>query len=261
MRWAPPLLASHDARNRPTPSVAVTDVPLPPHLDIPSLAAIGIRAFVTTRAAGSFGLPEQGEDPQATARWAALHHALVPLGAPRLASARQVHGTRVLIHDRGWDGWVRIDGADGHLLTAGGAAAVTIADCVPVFVAHPSGVAAVVHAGWRGVAGGILAETFRAFAARGLTGDELVVHLGPSICGRCYEVGTEVFEKLTGWPTSRPRNVDLRSLLAEQAKQFGITRWTASGECTKCDNDLLFSHRAGDAGRQVAVIVAGASHP
>ena len=239
----------------------MTELPLPSHLPIPSLAAIGVRAFVTTRAAGTFGLPEHGEDLDATARWQALQSALVPLGAPRLASARQVHGTRVLVHDGTWDGWLRIDDADGHLLTAGGAAAVTIADCVPVFVAHPSGVVAVVHAGWRGVAGGILSEALRTFAARGLAVDELVVHLGPSICGRCYEVGESVYEQLTGWPTKRPRHVDLRALLAEEAKQFGVTRWTASGECTKCDNDLLFSHRAGDAGRQVAVIVAPSAHP
>ena len=183
----------------------MTESLLPPHLAIPSLAAIGVCAFVTTRLAGSFGLPEQGADPEATARWNALQIALVPLGAFRLASARQVHGTRVLIHGAGWSGWVRADGADGHLLTAGGAAAVTIADCVPVFIAHPSGMVAVVHAGWRGVAGGILAETFRAFAVKGIAVAELVVHLGPSICGRCYEVGSDVFERLTGWPTTRPR--------------------------------------------------------
>lgn len=239
----------------------MTDVPLPPRLAIPSLAAIGVTAFVTTRAAGTFGLPEQGTDHDALARWQSLQSALVPMGAPRLASARQVHGNRVLVHGGTWDGWLRVDGADGHLLTAGGAAAVTIADCVPVFVAHPTGVVAIVHAGWRGVAGGILPEAFRAFAERGLAVDELVVHLGPSICGRCYEVGESVYEQLTGWSTKRPRNVDLRALLAEQAKQFGVTRWTASGECTRCDNDVLFSHRAGDAGRQVAVIVAPSAHP
>jgi hypothetical protein len=234
---------------------------LPDHIPIPSLAEIGVRAFVTTRAAGSFGFPEQGDDPEASRRWQEMQGALVEVGAPRLASARQVHGTRVLVHGAGWEGWKRVDGADGHLLTAGGAAAVTIADCVPVFVAHPSGVVAVVHAGWRGVAGGILPETIRSFAAHGLAAEDLVVHLGPSICGRCYEVGVDVYESLTGWSTKRPRNVDLRALLAEQAKQLGVTRWSASGECTKCDNDVLFSHRAGDLGRQIAVIVAPAAHP
>ncbi len=235
-----------------------TALQLPPHLAVPSLAAIGIRAFITTRAAGSFGLPETGEDAAATARWHELQRTLASQGAPRLASARQVHGTRVLVHGDGWDGWLRVDGADGHLVAAGGAAAITVADCVPVLIAHPSGVVAAVHAGWRGVAGGIIAEAIRAFAAQGLPADELVVYLGPSICGRCYEVGVDVYEQLTGWPTKRPRNVDLRALLAEQAKQFGVVKWSASGECTKCDNDQLFSHRAGDAGRQVAVIVGRA---
>jgi YfiH family protein len=234
-------------------------VTLPPHLGVDAFRELGVVAFTTTRAAGTYGLPEQGEDAEATARWQALHRTLVGQGAPRLASARQVHGTRVLVHGASWDGWLRVDGADGHLITAGGAAAVTIADCVPVFLAHPSGAVGMVHAGWRGVAGGILGEAIRAFAARGLPAEELHVHLGPAICGRCYEVGVDVYEKLTGWPTRRPRQVDLRALLAEQAKEAGVRRWSASGECTKCDNDLLFSHRAGDAGRQIACIVSPAS--
>ena len=229
--------------------------PLPPHLPIAPLAAIGVRAFVTTRDAGNFGLPETGDDPAATARWQSLQQALESQGVPGLVWARQVHGTRVLLHSGEWNGWLRVDGADAHLLVNRGAAAVTVADCVPVFVAHPSGTVAVVHAGWRGTAGGILAETIRAFAAQGLSADELVVHLGPSICGRCYEVGVDVYEQLTGWPTRRPRQVDLRALLGDQAKQFGVTRLSASAECTRCDNDQLFSHRAGDAGRQIAVVI------
>lgn len=229
---------------------------LPPHLAVPSMAAIGVHAFITTREAGSYGLPEQGEDVAATARWHALQRALAAQGAPRLASARQVHGTRVLVHRDQWEGWVRVDGTDAHVLAAGGAAAVTIADCVPIFVAHRSGVVAAVHAGWRGVAGGILGETIEAFTALGLAAEELVIHMGPSICGRCYQVGPDVYEQLTGWETRQPRHVDLRALLAEQAKALGVRQWTASGECTRCDNDRLFSHRAGDAGRQVAVIVA-----
>ncbi len=230
---------------------------LPAHVAIAPLAAIGVLAFVTTRAAGSFGIPEFGDDPTATGRWLELQRALVPLGAPGLASSKQVHGTRVLQHTGAWEGWLRADAADGHLMLMGGAAAISVADCVPVFIAHPTGAVAIVHAGWRGVADGILPEAIRACASRGLPADELVVHLGPSICGRCYEVGVDVYEKLTGWPTKRPRQVDLRALLAEQAKQLGVTQWSASGECTKCDNHQFFSHRAGDAGRQVACVVSG----
>lgn len=228
------------------------DLAWPERVEIDAFARFGVRAFVTTRAAGDFNLADGGE--AAEERWQQLTRSLAQVGAPRLASAKQVHGTRVLVHADAWDGWLRVDGADGHLLLGHGAAAITIADCVPVFIAHPTGPVAVVHAGWRGTADGILPEALRSFAARGAPVDELHVHLGPSICGRCYEVGVEVYERLTGWSTKRPRHVDLRALLAEQASQFGVARWSASGECTRCDNDVLFSHRAGDLGRQVACI-------
>ena len=229
---------------------------LPSRLEVAAFERLGVHAFVTTRAAGDFGLHPLDEEGAAPAleRWQSLQRTLHELGAPRLASARQVHGTRVLVHQETWEGWLRVDGADGHVILGAGAAAVTIADCVPVFIAHPSGTVGIVHAGWRGTAEGILAQGLRIFAAHGCPVDELVVHLGPSICGRCYEVGVDVYERLTGWTTRRPRNVDLRALLAEQAAQFGVARWSASGECTRCDNDLLFSHRAGDAGRQIACI-------
>jgi hypothetical protein len=229
---------------------------LPARLDVPAFERLGVHAFVTTRAAGDFGIPpdDASAAAPAMARWQDLQRTLHRLGAPRLASARQVHGTRVLVHQESWEGWLRVDGADGHVVLGAGAAAITIADCVPVFVAHPSGAVGIVHAGWRGTAEGILAQGLRLFAANGCPVDELVVHLGPSICGRCYEVGVDVYERLTGWPTKRPRNVDLRALLAEQAAQFGVARWSASGECTRCDNDKLFSHRAGDSGRQIACI-------
>ena len=83
------------------------------------------------------------------------------------------------------------------------------------------------------------------------------MHLGPAICGRCYQVGPEVFEQLTGWSTLRSRSVDLRALLAEQGRDGGVRHLSASPHCTKCDNEQFFSHRCGDAGRQVAVIRAG----
>lgn len=226
-----------------------------PRLAFDGFAACGVAAFVTTRAAGTFGL--DGEMAEAGgARWAALQRELAADRVPHLTSARQVHETAVLTHDGTTlaAGLHRHDGADGHLLRGPGALAVTIADCVPVLLAHPTGAIAAVHAGWRGVAGGILEVAVRAFGRLGVTAGELRMHLGPAICGRCYEVGPEVFERLTGWQTTRPRQVDLRALLAEQAKALGIRHWSASAECTRCDNHLFFSHRAGDAGRQIAVI-------
>lgn len=229
---------------------------LPPRLEVPAFERFGVRAFTTTRAAGDFNLSAADDATREAARerWIAVHQALVGEGAPRLASAVQVHGTKVLVHDRPFDGWARIEGADGHIVIGAGAAAVTIADCVPAFIAHPSGTVGIVHAGWRGVAGGILPQALRMFTQLGFPAGECHVHLGPSICGRCYEVGTDVYTQLTGWETKRPRHVDLRALLAEQASQLGVARWSASGECTKCDNGDFFSHRAGDAGRQIACI-------
>lgn len=222
---------------------------------VEAFAAIGIRAFTTTRAAGDFGVPADGVTAEVRARWNAL---LESLGsARRLASARQVHGRNVLTHGGDWDGWRRVEGADGHVTATGGTAlAISVADCVPVFLAHASGVVGVVHAGWRGVAARALDAGIDAMVALGAPADELYLHLGPSISGRQYEVGPDVYRQLTGWETVRARRVDLRALLAEQARERGVRNLTASHYCTKEDNDRFFSHRAGDPERQVAVIVS-----
>jgi len=233
--------------------------PIPLREKVEPFASIGVEAFTTTRAAGDFGLGE-GEPPaEAVARWQALQEELSSI-APRVASARQVHGTKVLEHSSGTDGWTRHEGADGHLAFAPGVACVvTIADCVPVFIAHPSGAIALLHAGWRGTAGRIVERGITRMVERGFDAADLKIHLGPAICGRCYQVGPDVFEQLTGWQTIRNRNVDLRALLAEQAKELGVRQLSASPHCTRCDNDRFFSHRAGDAGRQVSVIVSAVS--
>jgi hypothetical protein len=229
---------------------------IPSREPIDDFTAFGIRAFTTTRAAGDYGLGDADPDPAALARWQALHLELAP-SAPRLASARQVHGTNILEHGQGWEGWLRVEGADGHLSRADGiACAVTIADCVPVFIGHPAGAVGLLHAGWRGTAAKIVSKGIARLAGFGLDPADLGVHLGPSICGRCYEVSPGVFEQLTGWTTIRNRNVDLRALLAEQAKDAGVRRITASAYCTRHDNDRFFSHRAGDRERQISVIVS-----
>ena len=142
--------------------------------------------------------------------------------------------------------------------TSVNALAVGVADCVPVFIAHPSGIVALLHSGWRGTAAHITTEAIAALARYGLPPDELAIHLGPAICGRCYEVSAEVREQLTGQPATRPGHVDLRSLIAEHATETGVQKITVSSSCTRCDNDRFFSHRAGDKGRQIGVIVAQA---
>ncbi len=214
----------------------------------------GIRAFTTTREAGSFGLA--GTDPvnEVMGRWSAVQRELAP-SVRRIVSLRQVHGTRVVVHTGGWEGWLRNGEADGHITSEKGTAlAIGVADCVPVFIAHPSGVIALLHSGWRGTAARITPEAIQALARYGLPPDELAMHLGPAICGRCYEVSVEVREQLTGQPVTRPGHVDLRSLIAEHASELGVQKISVSEYCTRHDNEKFFSHRAGDKGRMVGVI-------
>src|SRR5205085_5975806 len=121
--------------------------------------------------------------------------------------------------------------------------AVTVADCVPVFLAHPSGIVGLLHAGWRGVAARMLDAGLDAMESIGAPVNDVHVHLGPSISGRHYEVGPDVYMQLTGWETLRPRRVDLRALLVEQARDRGVASVTASHRCTREDNNMFFSHR------------------
>ncbi|HEV2179260.1 MAG TPA: polyphenol oxidase family protein [Gemmatimonadaceae bacterium] len=227
-----------------------------PREDVADLAALGVVAFTTTRDAGTFGTA--GRDPvgDVMGRWWSLVESLHAY-APRLATSRQVHGNRVLVHRLTWEGWLRADAADGHVSPERGTAlAITVADCVPVFVAHPSGACALLHAGWRGTAAHILERGVAELVRAGLAARDLYVHLGPSICGRCYEVGPDVFQQLTGESAAAAKCVDLRAILARQAQEAGVTHVSISEYCTRCDNDRFFSHRAGDGGRMLAVIVA-----
>jgi YfiH family protein len=216
----------------------------------------GVRAFTTGRSAGSFSTASAEPVRDVMARWDALREALRP-GGTRLATGRQVHGTRVVVHGGGWEGWLRGEEADGHVATDRGTAmAVSIADCVPVFIVHPSGAAALLHSGWRGTAGRIVEQGIAALAHRGVPAAELRVHLGPAICGRCYQVSPDVYERLTGSHSSRPAVVDLRALITDQARAAGVRHISVSSACTRCDNDRFYSHRAGDEGRQLGVLIA-----
>ncbi len=226
---------------------------------------MGVTAFTTTRRAGSFATHSDEPVRDVMRRWDDLRSSLqwtMPATATRFATAKQVHGTRVVEHDGVWDGWLRVSEADGHFAnTRGTAMAVTIADCVPVFLAHPEGAAAILHSGWRGTAARIVERALAAFSRQGLAAADLRIHLGPAICGACYEVSADVASALTGQPASGPQHVDLRALIAEHAKHAGVNAITTSPSCTRCDNARFFSHRAGDAGRQVAVIIARTETP
>jgi YfiH family protein len=221
----------------------------------PGFEELGMLAFTTTRAAGSFNLNSSEPASGVWGRWLRLRADLAGY-APRLASSHQVHGTRVLEHEDAWDGWLRVFDADGHVnFGRATAMVVSLADCVPVFIGHHTGRGGVLHAGWRGTAAGILPHGLEIMQRHGLAARDLTIHLGPAICGRCYEVGPEVHLALTGRRVSAPAPVDLRAVLAQQAVDAGVVRISISGSCTRCDNDRFFSHRAGDEGRQLGALV------
>jgi polyphenol oxidase len=223
--------------------------------EVAPFADLGIRAFTTTRVAGNFGWQSTEPASAVFARWESVAAELRDLGAPRLATAHQVHGTQVVDHAAGWNGWLRAPVGDGHFTRARGTAmAITVADCVPVFLAHPSGSAALLHSGWRGTAARIVEQGIARFAQAGLAPSELRIHLGPSICGRCYEVSPDVYRALTGQTTDKPTPVDLRAIIAAHAAAAGVAAITISPDCTRCDNQRYFSHRAGDAARQLSVL-------
>lgn len=224
---------------------------------VSDFSSLGIRAFTTTRAVGSFSSASEEPVKAVMGRWDALRATAAASGAARLATATQVHGSAVIEHVPGWQGWLRAPRADGHIATERGTAvAVTIADCVPIFIAHPDGTVVALHSGWRGTAARIVERALARLQERGVKLAELRMHLGPAICGSCYEVSPEVVKQLTGRSVERPQPVDLRAIIAGHAKGQGVKKITTSSSCTRCHNDRFFSHRAGDPGRQVALILA-----
>ncbi|HET9185900.1 MAG TPA: polyphenol oxidase family protein, partial [Solirubrobacterales bacterium] len=140
--------------------------------------------------------------------------------------------------------------ADGHIVSeAGLAPLVFVADCLPVALRGPGGVA-MLHAGWRGLAGGILAAGAEAVGATDAA-------VGPGIGGCCYEVGEEVlaaFEDL-GPGVARGRMLDLDEVARRLLGRAGIERVESAGLCTSCHPELFFSHRRdrGRTGRQAGL--------
>ncbi|MEZ4584957.1 MAG: polyphenol oxidase family protein [Gemmatimonadales bacterium] len=172
---------------------------------------------------------------------------------------RQVHQTAVRWHEGG-DGLTVLSGFDGHASsTPGLMMAISLADCIPIYLVDPiRRAAALLHAGWRGTAGGILEEGVRILVseARSRPGD-LRVHFGVGICGPCYEVGSEVLAACgRPIPETGKGRCDLREVLAEQAVGLGIGKISTSTRCSAHQNDLFFSHRAslGQDGRMVAYL-------
>lgn len=234
--------------------VPVGDAALP-RLELSEWAErYGLVAGITTRPL-SLGLWSEEAVGQVIGRWRAFR-ATFGNRFPTVVLAHQVHGNEVRWHDALSEGWIILDGIDGHATKdAGVLLTVTVADCIPVYLAAPhQGAIALVHAGWRGSAGGILTAAVELLKRQAFAkASDIVMHCGVGICGDCYEVGSEVADRFR---PSGQTHIDLRDVLAQQARALGVRDVSISPWCSAEDRERFFSHRAskGRDGRMVAYL-------
>jgi YfiH family protein len=253
------------AQRAPFVTSEIREVHLPgaiPRYEIPGWREqFGVVAGITGRGSEpgrGFDLGLWSREPvgETMSRWLAFRREMSEFQA--IVLGNQVHGVEVMTLDQG-RGWIHVEGIDGWIsATPGILLTVTIADCVPVYLVAPGRGVALLHAGWRGTAGGILGRGVERLATA-VDGDasDIVMHCGVGICGDCYEVGSEVM-KGCGVPANGagPWHLDLRDRLVEQARELGLARVTTSGWCSAHDRPPFYSHRAsgGTDGRMVAYI-------
>lgn len=227
---------------------------------VPDWKAPGVGAVMTTRR-GGFSLPPfdsmnlrggLGDDPQAVLANQRLF-AEATGAAP--VYLNQVHGARVVR-------LTRADAAPGGPLYEADAAITTepgiactsqVADCLPVLLAVPGAVGAA-HAGWRGLAGGVLEATVRALCEAAGCGPERVqAWLGASIGPDRFEVGADVLQAFGADPAGdsarfRPQGggkwmADLPGLARDRLQALGVTRTGGGRWCTVSDASRFFSFR------------------
>jgi YfiH family protein len=157
--------------------------------------------------------------------------------------ARQAHGTELRRHGAAQEPRVFAnvvkspDQADAQVTSNPDLTPlVMVADCLPVAMVGPGGVA-MAHCGWRGLAGGIVARVADAVEAEAAA-------IGPGIGPCCYEVGEEVlsaFADLDG--VARGRMLDLTAVATALLERAGVGTIESSGLCTSCNPELFYSHR------------------
>jgi YfiH family protein len=234
--------------------------PLVPRVEVAEWwKRFGLVAGVTTRELGfNLGLWSGEPSGQVMTRWRAFRAALASR-FPSIILGHQVHGAEMRWQERTPAGWLLLEGIDGHATAdAGVLLTVTVADCIPVYLAAPDrGVLALLHAGWRGVAADILERAIVFLQARApVLPSDIIMHCGIGVCGTCYEVGSEVAARVTREMTNGPTHVDLRGVLVARARALGIREVSRSPYCTVHDHDRFYSHRAsgGQDGRMVAYL-------
>ena len=201
-----------------------------------------VRAFVTTRDFGDL-------------KAAAVRETLRPRLPAEPAWLKQVHGTRVidLDADPAREGDAVFTRRRHHVCV------VQMADCMPVLFADEAGTAvAAAHAGWRGLAGGVLEATL---AAMRISGDRMLAWLGPAIGPRAYEVGEDVLDAFRGdeaaFSPARPGHwlLDLYAVARRRLGQAGVTRIYGGGLCTYSEPQRFFSYRRDRTGARMGAFI------
>jgi polyphenol oxidase len=236
-----------------------------PHfaIDLPGAHAVFTtrRGGFSTGAYASLNLGRLTDDePDAVARNRAAVQTDV---GGRLRFVRQVHGACVLTITSGARERSELPEADGQATALRAVApAVLTADCLPIALAG-SGAVAVLHAGWRGLAAGVLAEGVSAVRELGARGP-LAAAIGPGAGPCCYEVGAEVHEQFIELPDAvhRGRSLDLKRIARHELVRAGVAEVHDIELCTICSVErssdpepLFYSHRRdrGVTGRQAGI--------
>lgn len=224
-------------------------------------------AMVTTRVGGVSKRPydsfnqgkHAGDDPLAVRRNRALLEQTLPAGA-RLQWLKQVHGTRVVKVSADNRSLRPKTGDAAVVFDRGFGAVVMTADCLPVFFTDTTGsVAAIAHAGWRGLLEGVLEQTI---ISMGVLPAELMVWMGPAIAPCHFEVGSEVRDAFLNHPEwgqsfvpgidsafllSTVRDdkymMDIYAMARARLLNAGVQQIFGGGLCTVCDNQRFFSYR------------------
>ncbi|HSQ03197.1 MAG TPA: peptidoglycan editing factor PgeF, partial [Burkholderiales bacterium] len=219
-------------------------------------APANVRALITTRAGGvstgayaSFNLgTSTADDPAAVSQNRARLRGLLPREPLWL---RQVHGNRVVNADHA----AALPIADASVaFTAGPVCAILVADCIPVLVTDRSGsVIAAAHAGWRGLASGVVPRTIEAMCARGTRAADLIAYLGPGIGRTAFEVGADVVDAFTAHDGDAAGAFvrhgadkwlcDLFWLARRSLAQAGVREVYGEDLCTYSDPGRFYSYR------------------
>ncbi len=186
-----------------------------------------------------------GDDPARVAENRRIACAALGLDEARLSFNRQVHSPDV--HRAGGRG---VEG-DGLWSDEPGRPMLAFsADCLPIAIARTDGKRrmAVVHAGWRGLAEGVVA------AGADAVGGERAAIVGPAIGPCCYEVGEEV-SSLFDEDLTVDRKLDLWTAAERALRRAGVGRVERTDVCTRCNSDLFFSHRRSGRARGVQGVI------